>query len=137
MIDGRKFIETVKRYYSFLVAEFHFLLVEEEVRGSAFFNVRYRDQTKVISISYENAEDYFLVNISILQNGEMPDFDDKSLTFHLSKLNSVLLAKISKDEIISNNEHFSKFHAQDELEGRFLKSAKELRLCLKHFHEMN
>lgn len=133
MIAGSKFVEIVKGYFTFLKAEFNFTLTEEEIRGNAYYDVQYNDKSKVVSISYENIEDYFQVIVFMLQNGKLPNYDDKTKTLHLNKLNAVVLPKVDKSEVLLNNEYFSKFHANDEFERKLLKSAKELRLCLKHF----
>ena len=136
MIEGTQYIETVKAYFSFLIAEFGFQISEEKIRGNAFYDVQYKDETHIVSISYENIEDYLLVIIFILQNGELPDYDDKTKTLHLNQLNAKVLSRVDKGEINLNNEHFLKFKAKDELEKKLLKSAKELRLCMKHFKEL-
>jgi len=136
MIEGKQYIETVKEYYSFLITECNLPIVNEKVRGNAFYDVQYGDKTKIVSISYENIEDYLQVIVFKLQNGEMPNYDDKTKTLHLNKLNAIVLSKVDRNEIILNNEYFAKFHSKDELQRKLLKSAKELRLSLKHFNEL-
>ena len=66
----------------------------------------------------------------------MPDYDDKVETLHLSKLNEVILSIIDKNEINLNKEYFREFNVTDELDRKLLKSAKELRLCLKYFNDI-
>ncbi len=78
MIEGNKYIETVKSYFEFLIAEFGFKLSEEKISGHTFYDIKYKDNARVISISYENIEDYLLVIIFMLQDGELPDYDDKT-----------------------------------------------------------
>lgn len=136
MIDAKQYIEIVKEYYSFLNIEFNMPVSNEKVLGNAFYDVQYSDITKIISINYENIEDYFQVTIFKLQNGKMPDYDDKTKTLHLNNLNAVVISKVDKNEINLNNEYFAKFNAKDELERKLLKSARELRICLKHLKEL-
>lgn len=136
MIEGRQYIETVKSYFNFLITEFVFNPTDEKVEGNAFYDVRYRGKAKIVSISYENIGDYFLVTIFMLQNGELPDYDNKAKTLHLNKLNGIVLSRIDKDEINLNNKYFVEYNAKNEFERKLLKSAKELRLCLKHFSEL-
>jgi len=119
-----------------LITEFRFKVSEEKIRGNAFYDVQYRDLKKVVSISYENIEDYLLVIVFMLQNGELLDYDDKTKTLHLNQLNAKVLSQVAKEEISVNNEHFLKFKSSNELERKLLKSAKELRLCLKHFGDL-
>ncbi len=133
MIDGKEYIEIVKEYYSFLVTEFNFSVINEKIRGNVFYDVQYRNEKKMVSVSYENIEDYFQAIVFILENGELPDYDDKTKTLHLNQLNKVVLSKISKNEIVLNNEHFLRFQTKSEIEKKLLKSAKELRLCLKYW----
>lgn len=132
MIEGEKYIEIVKEYFSFLISEFDFKISNEKIRGNAFYELQYTDETRIVSVSYENIEEYLQVIIFILQNGEFPDYDDKTRTLHLNKLNTRILSRIESIEISLNNEYFAKFNPEDELERKLLKSAKELRLCLKH-----
>lgn len=138
MIEGDKYIEIVKEYFGYLIIEFGFTISSEEISGNAFYDMQYTDSDKrrIVSISYENIEDYLQVIIFMLQSGELPDYDDKTKTLHLNSLNTQVLSSIDKREISLNSEYFEKFSPNDELEKKLLKSAKELRLCLKHFEEL-
>ncbi len=136
MIDGTKYIEIVKLFFSFLIIEFGFRLSKETENGNAFYDVEYSDIGRVVSISYENIEDYLQVIVFKLKNGKLPDYDDKTHTLHLNELNKRVLSKIDKNEIKKNNEEFDKFDANDEIERKLLKSAKELKLVLKHWNKV-
>jgi len=136
MVEDLEYIETVKLYYSFLETEFGLSKVNETINGNAFYDVEFKDKERVISISYENIEDHLEVIVFMLQNGKMPDYDDKKKTLHLKQLNRLVMAKASKEEINLNAEYFAKYNAKNELERKLLKEAKELRLCLKHFNEL-
>lgn len=133
MIDGTKYIEVVKLFFSFLITEFGFRLSKETENGNAFYDVEYSDATRVVSISYENIEDYLQVIVFKSKNGKLPDYDDKTHTLHLKELNQRILFRIDKNEIKRNSEVFDKFDANDDLERKLLKSAKELRVALKHW----
>jgi hypothetical protein len=133
MIEGIKYIRIVKLFFSFLITEFGFRLSKETENGNAFYDVEYSNDKKNISISYENIEDYLQVIVFRLKDGKLPDYDDKTHTFHLNELNKKVLSIIDKKEIEKNNLKFNKFDANDELERKLLKSAKELRLTLKHW----
>jgi len=134
MIKGLQFIEKAKEFYSFLDSEFKMQVVNETIRESIFYDLQYGNEGKIISISYENLEDYFQVIVFILLNGQLPDYDDKTRTLHLNILNSNILPIINIEEIESNNMYFINFKATSEVEKKLLKSAKELRLCLKHMN---
>lgn len=133
MIDGKEYINKVNDYFGFLKVEFGFRLLEEKIRGNAFYDLQFKDDSRIISISYENIEDYLLVTVFLLQNGEMPDYDDKSKTLHLNSLNRLITAMARKKEIIVNSEYFAHYKVKGEFERKLLKEAKELRLCLKYF----
>ena len=133
MIEGKEYIKKVSDYFGFLKVEFGFRLLQEKIRGNVFYDLQFKDDSRIVSISYENIEDYFLVTVFILQNGEMPDYDDKSKTLHLNILNRLITSKVSKQEIMLNAQHFDGYNVKTEFERRLLKEAKELRLCLKHF----
>jgi hypothetical protein len=137
MIDGNQYLQKIKDYFLFLIEEYNYIVIGEEVNGNFYYDVQYSDKIKIVSISYENVEDYFQVIIFILQNGRLPDYDDKTKTLHLNKLNQVILSIIDKSEISLNNQYFSKFQPTNALEKKLLKAAKELRLCLDHFNEYN
>ncbi len=130
MIEGKNFIEIAKEYYSFLTTEFNLVIVNEKIRGNYFYDLQYGDSEEVVSINYENIEDYFQVIIFKLQNGQMPDYDDKTKTLHLNKLSHVLFSKVTKNKIKLNNEFFNKIQAKGEIQRKLLKAAKELRLYL-------
>jgi hypothetical protein len=132
MIEAKEYIRNVELFYSFLETEFGFKKVNETINGNVFYDVEFKNKENIISISYENIEDHFKVIVFMLQNGKMPNYDDKIKTLHLNHLNAQVLSKIDKNEIILNNEFFTSFLATDELERKLLKGAKELRLCLKH-----
>lgn len=135
MIDGKQYLKKTKDYFLFLIEEYNYLLIDEKVNGNFYYDVQYSNKEKIVSISYENAEDYFQVIVFMLQNGKLPNYDDKTKTLHLSKLNQEILSKIGKSEVTLNNQYFSKFQPTNELENKLLKTAKELRLCLSHFDE--
>ena len=137
MIEEHQYVETVKDYFNFLITEFGFRIVEEKIRGNVFYDLWYMDRTRILSISYENIEDYFQIVIFLLQDGELPDYDDQAKTLHLNHLVSKVISKVDRNEVNLNNEFFIKFSAKDEFERKLLKSAKELRLCLKYFNVLN
>jgi hypothetical protein len=136
VIEGEKYIEDVKTYFNYLITEFGFRISNEKIRGNAFYDLQYSDGNCIVSVSYENIEDYLQVIIFMLQNGELPDYDDKTKTLHLNKLNAQVMSSIDRKEIGLNNKYFEKFNVKAEIEKQLLKSAKELRLCLKHFNEV-
>ena len=136
MIEGNQYIAVVKQFYSFLETEFGFSKINEIINGNAFYDVEFRDKERIISISYENIEDHLEVIVFLLQNGKMPDYDDKTKTLHLKQLNGMVMAKASKAEISLNAAYFAKYNANNEIQKKLLKDAKELRLCLKHFSEL-
>lgn len=132
MIDGNKYVEIVNDYFEFLIIEYDFKRNQNKLRGNVFYEVSYHNKNVAISISYENIENYFLVIIFLLQNGELPNYDDKTRTIHLNKFSEMVLPKINKDEFLLNQQFFIKFCVKTKLEKLLLKSAKELRLCLKY-----
>lgn len=132
MIDGKEFIEKVKLYYSFLEKEFDFSIVNQTINGNVFYDLEYKAKEKVISISYENMENYLKVIIFILENGNMPNYDDTTKALHLQELNGLVLSKIDRKEIDLNNKYFAKYVTNSEFEYKLLKESKELRICLKY-----
>jgi len=136
MVTGDWFIEKVKNYFSFLIDEYGYVLTEEEKAGNYYYTLKYSDNIRTISVSYENIEDYLTVIIHVLQNGSLPNYDDKTKTLHLSKINEIIHPLVKNEEVFSNNKHFKQFHAENEFDRKLLKSAKEIRLCLKHFDKV-
>lgn len=132
MIDGVIFSKKVREYYSFLVAEFDFDIIEEKITGNFFYKLRYSNKIKTVSISYENAEEYFQTVIFVLKDGMLPDYNDQTRILYPSKINQVVFSTIGESEIESNNKYFLRFSPVDKIDRMLLKSAKELRLYLKH-----
>jgi len=105
----------------------------EKINGNVFYDIHYRDKDKVISISLETIENYFQVILFKLHGGQMPDYDDKTRTIHLNKLNQSILKTVDKVEFADNNNFFEDIRTENETERMILKSAKDLRICLKHY----
>lgn len=137
MIDGKSYAQTVKSYFSFLESEFGMKLLEEKAAGNFYYDVRYGDKDKIVSISYENLEDYLLFIVFLLDEGRLPDYDDKTRTLHLAHLNERVMEGVTKNELISNSKYFSVFTPRDQVERKLLKGAKELRLCLSNLKELS
>lgn len=137
MIEGKEYTEAVKLFYSFLETEFGFSKVNETINGNAFYDVEFKDRARVVSVSYENIEDHLEVIVFRLQNGKLPDYDDKTKTLHLKQLNRLIMANTSKEEIRLNVDWFAKYNPKSEIEQKLLKEAKELRLCLKHWNKIS
>lgn len=131
MISGTEYLSAVKLFFSFLENEFEMKISEEKTRGNSFYDIQYADDEKIISISYENIESYLQVIILKLENGKLPDYDNKDSTLHLNNLNREIFSLIHKRQIKENSNLFNKFHPKNELERKLLKSAKELRIVLK------
>jgi hypothetical protein len=131
MIDSDKFQNLVKRTFSFLVTEYGMTLDKEEINGSAFYNTQFRDKDKVVSVSLENIENYFQVILFKLDKGQLPHYDDKVRTIHLTELNKEFLTTLKTKEFADNDGHFGDIMTEDKTEKQILKSAKDLRLCLR------
>ena len=63
MVEGTAYVQAVRKIFSFLSEEFGITETNEKIRGNAFYDVQYQTPSKVISISYENIEDYLQVII--------------------------------------------------------------------------
>ena len=136
MIAARPYLEAAKAYFHFLIPEFGFSLSTETARSAVFYDLQYRSATQIISISYENLEDYFQVIVYQLVNQQLPAYDDKRRTLHLQALNQALGAIVGPADRIENQHHFRTFQPTGTVERQLLKSAKELRLCLTHFDQL-
>ena len=136
MINSNEFIKCINDYFEFLITEFGFKTYEKKIIGNVFYDIQYKDNSRVISISYENIEDYLIITVFILQNGELPNYDDKTKTLHLKKLNELIFLKASKEDINLNTKYFNKYTPKNELDKKLIKEAMELRLCLKYFNEV-
>lgn len=132
MIASKDYLQIVKLFYSFLESEFDLGKVHETMKGNAFYDVEFWGNEKVVSVSYESIEDHLEVIVFRLQNGKLPDYNDKVKTLHLGHLNESIMAKASVADIKLNAEYFEKYSPMTELERKLLKGAKERRLCLKH-----
>lgn len=133
MIDDQEFIRQVRDYFAFLESEFGFVFTKEKIKGNFYYDIQYCNNNRLVSVSYENIEDYLLVIVFLTQSGELPDYDDQSKTLHLSKMTQCVFPQLSKGEIDANTLDFIDFYPKDEIGFKLLKAAKELRLCLRHF----
>lgn len=112
--------------------EFNYTEFNITLREGLFYDLEYKKDDLIISISYENREDYLQVILFKLINGKKPDYDDKQLTIHLDKLNNILLKTLNASDFKENEKYFTSFNASSNFERKLLKCSKELRLCLKH-----
>ncbi len=136
MIDAPAYLQAVKTYFSFLATDFTYTLSQEVTRGNVFYDVQYRNLNHVISISYENLEDYLQVIVFELVNQQLPKYDDKRYTLHLRALNQAVIGHLSPADRAANKRHFQGLQPQTVLERQLLKSAQELRLGLVHFDKL-
>ncbi len=132
MIQGETYVEMVTKYFGFLAIEFNLVLTEITTNGNYFYQLRYANAEKAVTIAYENIEDYLTVYVSLLQSGRLPNYDNKTKTLHLNRLDKEIIPNLSKKEIDLNNKLFSGFKTTNVLERKILKSAKDLRLCFKY-----
>lgn len=133
MIDSGDYKNYVKDTFLFLITEFNMVLSKQNFNGNAFYDIEYKDKTKVISISLETIENYLQVILFKLNKGKIPDYDDKTKTLHLNKLNNQFLKTLTKQDFEENNSYFQCINAKNETERMILKSAKDLRLCLMNY----
>ena len=134
MIIGDKYISLVKAYFYFLEKEFNYKEKNITNRKNLFYDIEYQRDDIIISISYENREDYLQVIIFKTKNGVLPNYDDKESAIHLDALNRKILKHLSSEDFKENDRAFSRILATDKSENVLLKSAKELRLCLKNIN---
>ena len=137
MIQGDKYVHTVKEFYGFLETEFGMKLQKVTISGNYYYIVEYTDDKMRISIYYENIGSYFSDNISLLENGKLQDHDDKRFNINLNKLSTLIFPLITENEITLNNVQFELFSVQNTIEKMLLKSAKELRICLGYLTAIN
>lgn len=98
MISGDEFIQLVEKFFHFLIEDFDFKESNVTNRKSLFYDVEYKKQDIVISISYENRENYLQVILFNTKNGILPDYDDKSSTIHLNILTKKLFALLNQND---------------------------------------
>ncbi len=133
MISDKEYLKSVKLFYSFLESELDFTLSNETINGNVFYDIEYRNSDKVISISYENIEDYLEVIVFFFKEGVSLNYSEAQ-TLSLKQLNKIIQSKVDEKEKPSNSNFFSNYFPKNDLEKKILKGAKELRLCLKQFN---
>ena len=132
IMTGKHFVGLVSQFFHFLVEELDFICFSETVREGLYYEVQYKNRDRIVSVSYENVEDYLQTIVFALESGRLPDYDDKTKTLHLNALSALVFPLLTGKEIYENNIRFNQFVATSDMERRLLKSAKELRLCLYH-----
>lgn len=137
MILRLDFERVVLSYFNFLIREFNYNLKKVSQNGNMFYELSYERYDNIISVSYECYQDFLVINLYVLKNGSMPDYDDNKFSYRLHDLNKILFSFISKNEIMENNNLFSNYETENEFEIELLKSAKELRLCVKHINKID
>ncbi|MCC2545499.1 hypothetical protein LJY25_03515 [Hymenobacter sp. BT175] len=136
MVEAQVFLRAAKTYFAFLVSEFAFAELSETVRSVVFYELQYRNAAQVVSISFENLEDYLQITVFQLVNQQLPDYNDSHHTYHLHTLNHALSKLVGPDDWQENQRFFEEFKPEGTVERRLLKAAKELRVCLTHFDRL-
>jgi len=126
-----EYFSNIEKQFMFLLDDFEYQVINEKSKISFLYDVNFQKSNSVISVSFDIRENYLQVILFILKDGHFPDYDDKEHTIHLEKLNNMILPLLSKEEISDNNDFFQNIKPLNQLEKRILKSAKELRLCMK------
>jgi len=126
-----------KDYFPSFQRNYGIAEISQKINGNAFYDVQYHSPSKVISISYQNIQDYLQVIVFKLRNGKLPDYDDKTQTLHISALNKIVFSKASKTDIDLNNQYFDNhIKAETTFERKLLKSAKDLRLAMQFVEDV-
>lgn len=112
MISGDEFIRFAKNCFRFLIDELGYVELSVTNRTGIFYDVEYKKDDMVISISYENRENYLQVLLLKLQKGIKPDYDDKKHTIHLERLNSQVLNLLSNAAYKENDSFFLQLKLQ-------------------------
>jgi hypothetical protein len=132
MLSGDDFITLVRRYFDFLPKEFCYELFNEINMENLFYRVQYHKDNLLISISYENRENYLQVIVFTIKDGVISEYDDREHTFHLGELNRRIMQHLKTENFEDNDKFFSSIQPSNEFEKSLLKLAKELRLCMKN-----
>ena len=130
IVEYIQFEKLVETDFGFLISEFNYKPYNRNNRTN-FYDIQYKDSDTIISISLEPIENYFQVILFKLDNGNLPDYDDKTKTIHLSAMRTELLVKVENSMFEKNNQYFETIEVRNDFERIVLKAAKDLRLCLK------
>lgn len=132
-INEEQYFGVVTAYFSFLVTELGFNLSREYTNSSFFMMAEYRRGIELlVSIPYEQGNDYLDIMIFRLDNGREPHYDDLSRNLQLRRITDEILAGVSRNEKVANSKLFSQFHAGTDIEKRLLNAAKAMRLASLH-----
>ena len=132
MITSEKYIAFVKETFSYLIDELDYEVGNIKINGNIFYDVEFKKTNKVISISLETLENYPRVIIFNSDGRILSDYDNRTKTIHLNELTKEILPNLEKINFELNEKYFEKFKPETETEKLILKSAKELRICLKN-----
>lgn len=134
VLSGDEFISLVHRYFEFLVTEFDYKVLKKTNRKNLFYDVECQNNDSVISISYENRENYLQVIVFTIKDGVVSKYDDKELTQKLGELNRKILPLLNPADFEENESAFASILPRNETEKSLFKVAKELRLCMTNLN---
>ncbi|MFT3796477.1 hypothetical protein [Flavobacterium sp.] len=132
IISEEKYMDFVQRTFLFLTEEFNYSVGNKKANGNIFYDINFEKEDSVISISLETLQDYLLVILFKLENGQLPRYDDKAKTIHLNRFTETVIKNNPDIDFLENNLHFKEISPSTEIEKLILKNAKELRICLKY-----
>ncbi|MCD8511858.1 MAG: hypothetical protein LRY73_19725 [Bacillus sp. (in: Bacteria)] len=131
MLNRDEYFSIIEKQFMFLVNEFEYTPLDKKSKISFLYDVNFQKGNTLITVSLDVRESYLQVILFNLTDGHLPDYDNEN-TIHLEKLNKMILSNLSKEEMKENNKFFQYIQPKNQLEKRILKSAKELRLCMKN-----
>jgi hypothetical protein len=127
-MNGNTFVATVKELLCPTLEPLGFVL-HSSVSGRMYL-AEFVSPTHVASISFEPGDDYLLVVIFTVDNGERSELDDRNATPRLSDLNRRFLsasdAQVLHDQMLGR-------HCEDADTGRLAKAARELAVVLPRY----
>lgn len=131
MLTGNEFINVAKHSFSFLKSEFGMETEKIIIRSNVFYAIRYSNSFILISISYENIDDYFNIQLIKKIYGKISHYDDLNNSMNLTSLNRLIMEKIKNDELVENQKKII-LHTTDNFEKRILRDAIKLQFCLRN-----
>jgi hypothetical protein len=132
-VDSRRFIAIIHETIVPFLLDLGFSLSKTETSGR-LYDVVFTASKHAVSISYEPGDNWLLVIVHTIRNGEMSRIDDRKNTPRLADLNARYMQWVTPEQLRAAKTAIDTIPF-DEAERRLLKSALELRLVLPRYLE--
>lgn len=131
-MTSQKFVQIINEFFVPFLHDMGFRLDSIEVNGR-FYLARFKGSNHLLNVCFEPGEDYLSAQMSTNGKDIFKVLDDPKFSPKVSELNRRFMGAVTNLEFEANNRFFESATADDPLDRKLIKIARDLRLVLPKF----